>query len=188
MAYITASARQGFAAAFAQAIEQNFSLGEFKVAVNPVGSLPGSATARCETILLTTAATRFRLLAVLRVVDSNALQGHFQRHRQSIGALDSSATGMSDQLLELGNLACGAMNRVLLADFTNVALSSPSTLQCTAERLFADARSEHVAHHVVLSDGQPILHASLCMSAHQEVDFRYEPVHEDVDCGALELL
>jgi hypothetical protein len=191
MAFITEGGRRSFAAAFAQAVERNFSYGDCRVQVRSIATPSMPTNKRSELILLTSSSLRFRLTAVFRVLDEQLASQSYVQAREAQGLESSSDFVLQDQLREMGNMACGELNRELLQSFANVALSSPSSLDTTAERLFKDLRSEHVAHFGVFIGEQLVIDASLCMIAKAPVDFSFKPTpveaQADAESGALEL-
>lgn len=188
MQHITDSALHGFSSIFLRAVERNFRHGERSPVVRPVAAPTEPLQARLETVLLTSASMRFRLTSVFRVLDPQATHQFYASSDEEAGSSSNPASKLQDQLLEMGNLACGEMNRELLAYFANVALSSPSVLQTTAQYLFRDLRAERVVHYTICLGDVAAIDASLCMTAQAPVDFSHVPSLETVEGGELELL
>lgn len=187
MAHITNAARQAFASIFARAVAENFSCAGWHAETVALAAPTQPLNRRSDAILLTTSSFRFRLTAFFRVVDARTAQECYESDYLERGIVRNGEFSLPSHIAEAANMACGAMNRELLNHFAHLALSAPSLLHSTAERLFQDLHVEHVVHFGVLAGGTTVMDASLAMLAHAPVDFRFIPATTQAETGELEL-
>ncbi len=149
----------------------------------------GPASGR-EVVMLTVSSYMFRVLLFMHFDRSAAMRAHLASlGNVAVETMDDER--FADDLMERGNLCCGALNRDLSVFFPHIGMSTP----CILKRSSVD----HVgAVHPVLTRryraelGSGVeMHFTLAVCAFADLDFPYEPraaeeVEEDT-AGELEM-
>lgn len=122
-------------------------------------------------VVLTVASYRFRLLTIFHVDPKGAAASYFNR--------SEGARPFFEVFGEIGNMCCGAMNRELGRHFLHLGMSTPYVLARTCLPFLAELKPGHLSQHRIEINGTVTMHATLCLCAYGDIDFR-------VDAGALE--
>ncbi|MFT3850321.1 MAG: hypothetical protein QM739_17095 [Propionivibrio sp.] len=130
-------------------------------------------------VVLTVASYLFRLLTVFHVESKGPAARYFDRAE--------SGRPFGNVFGEIGNLCCGAMNRELGKHFPHLGMSTPYELGCTCFPFLAELKPGYLSQHRIEINGAPMLHATLCLCAWGDIDFRVDAAAVEESCGELEL-
>lgn len=177
---ISEQAREGVDLLFARAVRANFVL-------NPsdtieIELLPPShrfEPPESRIVVFTVASYLFRLLTIFHVDADEANVGHFAR--------GDSGRPFFEVFGEIGNMCCGAMNRELGRFFPHMGMSTPSVLDRKCLPFIAALNPAYLAHYRIEINHTASLHATLCLCAYGDLDFRVDPAVAEEETGALEL-
>ena len=130
-------------------------------------------------VVLTIASYRFRLLTIFHVDPKGPAAAYFDR----------SETGrpFCDVFGEIGNMCCGAMNRELGKHFPHLGMSTPYVLASKCLPFLADLKPGYLSQHRLEINGTAMMHATLCLCAWGDIDFRVDAAAVEDVGGELEL-
>ncbi len=132
-----------------------------------------------QIVVLTIASYLFRLLTIFHVDASKVNEGYFVR--------DESERSFFETFGEIGNLCCGAMNRELGKFFPHMGMSTPYVLDRKCLPFIASLAPGYLSHYRIEINNTVSLHATLCLCAYGDIDFRVDPAVAEEETGALEL-
>ncbi|AVR89427.1 hypothetical protein [Thauera aromatica] len=130
-------------------------------------------------VVFTIASYLFRLLTIFHVDADKANVDYFAR--------GDSGRPFFETFGEVGNMCCGAMNRELGRFFPHMGMSTPSVLDRKCLPFIAALDPAYLAHYRIEINRTASLHATLCLCAYGDLDFRVDPAVAEEESGALEL-
>ncbi|WP_153109113.1 hypothetical protein [Propionivibrio limicola] len=133
-------------------------------------------------VVLTIASYLFRLLTIFHVEDDQAGEDYFLR-----GEAATAGRAFLDVFAELGNMCCGAMNRELGRHFPHTGMSTPYVLDRHCLPFVRELKPAYLSQHRLQINDGVTLHATLCLCAYGDLDFRIDPVAPVEATGELEL-
>jgi hypothetical protein len=163
-------------------------------------SLSTSAAERCEVtvhqdasrilgqhmVLLTVSSYLFRATTMVFFTLDPALRQHLaalnRREPDSMGEDEHM-----DALGEVGNIFCGALNRDLVPHFRYLGMSTPNVLDRRCIDYIDQLGAGFVRHFEVVVNAQLTLHATVCVSAFADIDFRADTAVAEESHGELEM-
>ncbi|MBA3056487.1 MAG: hypothetical protein KJ614_18900 [Gammaproteobacteria bacterium] len=182
---ISNNARDGFDYMFMQGLKGGLLASpedNFEISVLP----DLSEVKESKLVILTVSSYLFRLMVLIYFTPDQATREHFARVNKS------SVEGMSerdfdDAISECGNISCGILNRELAHFFPNIGMSTPNILDKDCSSYLAILNTGHVQHLRVDINETVHFHASLCVCAYADLDFKVEISEEEANTGELEL-
>ncbi|APR04768.1 hypothetical protein [Thauera chlorobenzoica] len=177
---ISEQARQGVDLLFTRAVCAN-------LVMNPsdtidIATLPPSHRfdpPESRIVVFTIASYLFRLLTIFHVDAGKANVDYFAR--------GGSGRPFFEVFGEIGNMCCGAMNRELGRFFPHMGMSTPSVLDRKCLPFIGTLDPAYLAHYRIEINRTASLHATLCLCAYGDIDFRVDPALAEEESGALEL-
>ncbi len=130
-------------------------------------------------VVLTVASYRFRLLTIFHVDPKGPAAAYFDR--------SEAERPFCDVFGEIGNMCCGAMNRELGKHFPHLGMSTPYVLASKCLPFLAELKPGYLSQHRVEINGTVMMHATLCLCAWGDIDFRVDAAAAEESCGELEL-
>lgn len=182
---ISNNARDGFDYMFMQGIKGG-------LLVSPddhceISVLPDLSELRqSKLVILTVSSYLFRLMVLIYFTPDQATKEHFARVNKS-SVEDMNEQAFDDAISECGNISCGILNRELAHFFPNIGMSTPNILDKDCSSYLHILNSGHVQHLKVDINGTTLFHASLCVCAYADLDFKVEIREEEASTGELEL-
>jgi hypothetical protein len=153
------------------------------VAIEPVADTSGFSCT--QIVVLSVSSYLFRLLVLIYFTPDALTKAHFATlNKMDVQSMDARA--FADAIGECGNICCGSLNRELAMQFPHVGMSTPNILdrQCA---LYLGALGSTYQQHFDISIPQgPRLHASLCISEFEDLDFDIQ-ISETNSGGELEM-
>jgi hypothetical protein len=141
-----------------------------------------------EVVMLTVSSYMFRVLLFMHFDRNAALRGHLASlSGVAPEALDDER--FNDDIMERGNLFCGALNRDLAHFFPHIGMSTPCILKrSSVEHIGAVNPAFTRRYRAELGEGVA-MHFTLAVCAFADLDFPYEPraVEEVETAGELEM-
>ncbi len=135
-------------------------------------------------VVLMLASHTFRVVIVLYVANDAATRAYLQQVGR-ITAGDLSQQAFLDSISESGNMCCGTINRELGRFYRSTGMSTPHIIDSRSSWYLDGIEHEHLQHFRV-DVGGARFQASLCVSAHREMDFEWQPEAEPETAGELE--
>lgn len=177
---ISESAQQGFDLLFTRAARANFVMNPSdSIDVSPLPASRKFEPPESQIVVLTIASYLFRLLTIFHVDASAANTGYFVR--------DDAERSFFETFGEIGNMCCGAMNRELGRFFPHMGMSTPYVLDRKCLPFIAVLAPAYLSHYRIGINNTVTLHATLCLCAYGDIDFRVDPAVAAEETGALEL-
>jgi hypothetical protein len=136
-------------------------------------------------VMLSVSSYCFRLVLLIHFSPDEATRNHFSKLNKVV-ASDMNDQAFTDAISECGNICCGSINRGLAKIFPHVGMSTPNIIdrQCANSlALLGGTFEEHVD---IILPGGPKLHASLCVSEFEDLDFDVAAGEEE-SSGELEM-
>lgn len=136
-------------------------------------------------VMLSVSSYCFRLVLLIHFSPDEATRNHFSKINK-LTASEMNDQAFGDAISECGNICCGSINRALAKSFPHVGMSTPNIVdrQCANYlSLLGGTFEEHVD---IILPGGPKLHASLCVSEFEDLDFEMA-AGEDESNGELEM-
>jgi len=130
-------------------------------------------------VVLTVASYRFRLLTIFHVDPKGPAADYFDR--------SEAGRSFGDVFGEIGNMCCGAMNRELGKHFPHLGMSTPYVLASKCLPFLAELKPGYLSQHRIEINGSVMMHATLCLCAWGDIDFRVDAAAVEESCGELEL-
>jgi len=130
-------------------------------------------------VVLTIASYRFRLLTIFHVDPKGAAASYFNRAE--------GEQPFFEVFGEIGNMCCGAMNRELGRHFLHLGMSTPDVLASKCLPFLAELKPGHLSQHRIEINGTVTMHATLCLCAYSDIDFRVDLGAVEESAGELEL-
>jgi len=130
-------------------------------------------------VVLTISSIAFRFLLVLHFEDDAATRHYFLR--------DAQERPLSDALMEVGNLCCGAINQQLVEYFPDLGMSTPYHLSGACVPYLMELKPGYLAAFSVTIDANVQLGATLCVCASTPLDFVANLAAVEESAGELEL-
>jgi hypothetical protein len=87
----------------------------------------------------------------------------------------------------VGNIFCGALNRDLVPHFRYLGMSTPNVLDRRCIDYIDQLGAGFVRHFEVVVNAQLTLHATVCVSAFADIDFRADTAVAEESHGELEM-
>ena len=137
-------------------------------------------------VILTVSSYLFRLMILIYFTPDQATREHFARVNKSL-VEDMSEQDFDDAISECGNISCGILNRELAHFFPNIGMSTPNILDRDCSSYLEILNTGHVQHLRVDINETIHFHASLCVCAYADLDFKVEISDEVASTGELEL-
>ena len=177
---ISEQARKSVDLLFANAARANLAM----VPGDSVEILPLPASSPIEPpeeslVVLTIASYRFRLLTIFHVDPKGAVASYFKR--------SEGEQPFFEVFGEVGNMCCGAMNRELGKHFLHLGMSTPDVLARTCLPFLAELNPGYLSRHRIEINSTVTLHATLCLCAYGDIDFRVDAAATVESTGELEL-
>ncbi|MGY4830006.1 hypothetical protein ACVNIS_15665 [Sphaerotilaceae bacterium SBD11-9] len=186
-ATVSDRAKAGLDAFVAQAVKSSLVAPGTSFAITPEDTLPANER---EVVMLTVSSYMFRVLVFMHVERGVAMRTHLATLAGvAPEAIDDER--FTDELLERGNLCCGALNRDLAHFYPHIGMSTP----CILKRSSVDHVEAAVKpvltrrYRAEVGDGVA-MHFTLALCAFADMDFDYVPraVEEEEDtAGELEM-
>lgn len=181
---ISAAAIAGVNQIFTRAAARNLIVaGNDPIAIEPVVGKRPLEPPGTQFLVLTISSYLFRLLTMIHYTPDRATRAYFNRN--------SEERSFGEAFGEVGNLCCGQMKRDLGDHFMHLGLSTPYTLDGKCMAFLDLLKPTHLSQYEILINGNVPLHATLCLCAYGELDFRARTdTQRDeaaVSTGALEL-
>jgi hypothetical protein len=155
---------------------------------DPIEFAPALGIGHIQTskiVMLSVSSYCFRLVLLIHFSPDEATRNHFSKlNKLAASEMDDQTFG--DVIRECGNICCGSINRDLARVFPHVGMSTPNILdrQCASSlALLGGTFEEHVD---IILPGGPKLHASLCVSEFEDLDFEMA-TRENESNGELEM-
>ena len=182
---ISNNARDGFDYMFMQGIKGGLVASpEDNFEINVLPDL--SEVRETKLVMLTVSSYLFRLMILIYFTPDQATKEHFARVNKS-SVEDMSKQDFDDAISECGNISCGILNRELAQFFPNIGMSTPNILDKDCSSYLDILNSGHMQHLRVDINGAIHFHASLCVCAYADLDFKVEMNEEETNTGELEL-
>lgn len=152
--------------------------------IQPLGQIErGSGT---RMVVLSIASYTFRIVTALHFDESEPMKAHMarigQRAPQAMGQQD-----FIDAVCESGNMCSGTLNRELGAFYNGLGLSTPQILDIQSLPHLDRLGAQHLQHFRVDAPDGLRLYASMCVRAHEPMDFDWKAEEQPVSAGELEL-
>jgi hypothetical protein len=130
-------------------------------------------------VVLTVASYLFRLLTIFHVSANGPAANYFNPPEND--------RPFGDVFGEIGNMCCGTMNRELGKHFTHLGMSTPYVLSSECLPFLAELKPNYLSQHRIEINGAVMMHATLCLCAWGDIDFRIDAGATEERCGELEL-
>jgi hypothetical protein len=177
---ISLQAQQSLDRIFRQAIETRLKQASNDLLeISVAGLLQKKRSLKDRVVVLTISSMAFRVLLIFHL-DRDAAT------RQYLAGGESDESAL-DAFLEVCNLCCGAVNQELLRYFPDLGMSTPYVLNASSVAHLEPLQPNYVSSYRIVVNQSVELAATLCLCAHQEVDFNAEPVATVDSGGELEL-
>jgi hypothetical protein len=140
-----------------------------------------------ELVMFTVSSYLFRVLLFVHFDRNTVTRSHFAAlSNVNLEAMDDER--LNDEIMERGNLCCGAFNRELAQFFPHIGMSTPCLLRSQSIHHVASLLPAYTrTYRAELSPGV-VMHFSLAVCAFADLDFPFEPrAAEAVDETAGEL-
>ena len=130
-------------------------------------------------VVLTISSIAFRFLLVLHFDDDKATRDYYLR--------DSEERSLSEALMEVGNLCCGAINQKMVEFFPDLGMSTPYQLSGACVPHLKELKPDYLAAFRLSVGANVQLGATLCVCASAPVDFVAHVNEAEESSGELEL-
>lgn len=153
--------------------------------IRPVERIGCGAGSRM--VVLSIASYTFRIVTALHFEESAPMKAHLAR----IGRRAPQAMGPQDfidAVCESGNMCSGTLNRELGRFYQGLGLSTPQILDIRSLPYLGQLGAQHLRHFRVAAPDSLCLHASMCVRAHEPMDFDWTAEQrQPASAGELEL-
>ncbi|TKC88761.1 hypothetical protein FAZ69_13510 [Trinickia terrae] len=140
---------------------------------------PHGGAADGEVVVLTISSIAFRLLLILHFDhNDDAMRSYYLGARQAT---------LTESLLEIGNLCCGAMNQQLVEYFPDLGMSTPYVLSGQCVPYLDQLKPDFLVSYHVTVNRAVHLGATLCVCADSPLDFVANVSEVAESVGELEL-
>ncbi|KAF1049762.1 hypothetical protein [Xylophilus sp.] len=160
----------------------------------PDGGLPDVARvddpgqgAGSHMVVLMIVSNHLRLVMALHVPDTAASRAYFVPQGLPAGTAAERDRVFRDALSERGNMCCGMVNRALGRFFRHTGMSTPHTIDSRSGPHLRALPHQHLAHFELAAGDAVIVRASLCVDAHEPLDFDWHDEAPAETAGELEL-
>lgn len=136
-------------------------------------------------VLMLIASHEFRMVLALSFPRNRDTHAYLVRVGRMVEN-DDSEQAFRDAISETGNLCCGTVNREIGRFYRHTGMSTPQIIDSRSAP-HVDTLSHHqLSHFRIGVGGGCCFHASLCIYAHEPMDFEWLPETEPETSGELE--
>ncbi|MEX3957741.1 hypothetical protein [Trinickia sp. EG282A] len=133
-----------------------------------------------KVVVLTISSISFRLLLGLHFSDDEATRRYFVK--------GDDERPLADAFMEVANLCCGAINQALVEHFPDMGMSTPYVLASACIGHLDQLHPAFETLYDIVIEGSVRLAATLCVSAHDTIDFVADTSSSELQTsGELEL-
>ena len=130
-------------------------------------------------VVLTISSIVFRLLLILHFDEDASTREYF--------AKDAANGAFQEIFSEIANLCCGAMNQELLQYFPDLGMSTPYVLSARCVPHLQELKPDYLSSYAITINQSVQIAATVCVCAHQPIDFVADVSAIEESCGELEL-
>ncbi len=131
-----------------------------------------------EVVVLTISSISFRMLLILHFDDDETTRAYY---------LGAGQATLTESLLEIGNLCCGAINQRLVEYFPDLGMSTPYVLSGHCVPYLDQLKPDFLSSYRVTVNGNVRLGVTLCLCAGAPLDFVAHVSEVAESVGELEL-
>lgn len=179
MAKISEQAKQGMDWVFTKAVRTNLVMNQddtIDISLLRKGTMD---TPEKRIVLLTVASYVFRLLVIFHVDSDRKTREYFTKF--------DSNRDVYEAFGEVGNMCCGALNRDLGNYFLHMGMSTPYVLERECIPFLAELNPDFIWQYKIAINESVVLHATLCLNAHADIDFCVDHSRVEESVGELEM-